>query len=267
MGGAVTMAGYYLMARGWLDHAALAVGPYDRRAAWAWLVENAAYKPTRRNIGGRTIELQRGQLTASVRYLAQAWSWKKNVVERFIDRLKTETMIRTEAGTGQLVITICNYDKYQIEPGESRTPNRTLDRTETGQQPDSDRTNKNEGNEGKEGNKENPVLRTDAAASAPPPSGSLFDLKAEVFRRGKIFLSAAGIAEKQAGALLGKWRRDHGDAAVLDALSRTEREGASEPIAFVEGILRAQSRGSGRGSRGRVTVAEACRRIEEFGDE
>ena len=36
--------GYYRMARGWLGHPVLQGEPYDRRSAWAWLIEEAKWQ-------------------------------------------------------------------------------------------------------------------------------------------------------------------------------------------------------------------------------
>jgi hypothetical protein len=72
------------------------------------------------------------------------------------------------------------------------------------------------------------------------------DLKAEIFKRGKALLTRLGVQPKQAGAVLGKWRKDHGNAAVLDALTLAEAESPSEPIAYIEGILRRNIRNGKR---------------------
>lgn len=128
--------GYYKMHRGWMDHAVLGGGKFSRRDAWVWLIEEASWTDRRRDIGGRTVELRRGQLTASVRFLAEAWGWPKSVVGRFIDRLETETMIGTDSGTGQLIITICNYDKYQTTDDTEGTANGTHSGTGAGQERD-----------------------------------------------------------------------------------------------------------------------------------
>jgi hypothetical protein len=53
------------------------------------------------------------------------------------------------------------------------------------------------------------------------------------------FLTAeGGLPEKQARALLGKWRRDQGDGAVIDACSTAQRLGVSDPVAWIEGRWR-----------------------------
>ena len=119
--------GFYMMHRGWMDNPALGGSrePFCRRAAWCWMIEQAAWKQRRENIAGRTFGLERGQFTASLRFMADAWGWSVGAVRRFIERLETDTMIGTDTGTGQIVITICNYSKYQAEADATGTPSGT----------------------------------------------------------------------------------------------------------------------------------------------
>lgn len=108
-------AGFYLMHRGWLDHPALGGQrePFCRRAAWAWLIEHAVFQEIAIGIGRRTVVLQRGQLSYSLRFLANAWGWDDPKVRRFIARLADATMIDCVTDAGQTIISICNYDEYQ----------------------------------------------------------------------------------------------------------------------------------------------------------
>jgi len=112
------------MHRGWMDNPALGGRrePLCRRAAWVWLIEEAAWQPCRVSIGGRTVTLTRGQISHSLRFLANAWRWSLAAVQRFIKRLKADTMIDTATDTGILVITICNYDRYQSSAQATDTP-------------------------------------------------------------------------------------------------------------------------------------------------
>jgi len=43
-----------------------------RAGAWIWLIANACWKPTRYNVRGKIITLERGQICVSVRALAAA---------------------------------------------------------------------------------------------------------------------------------------------------------------------------------------------------
>ncbi|PDT74135.1 hypothetical protein [Bradyrhizobium sp. C9] len=142
--------GFYVVDRGFWQHPFFAPEPYTEREAFQWLIGEAAYRSRKRNVAGSLVELQRGQLCASVRFMAQAWGWSKSRVDRFLKRLKTETMIGTEnetrRGTHPLIITVCNYEKYQgsmDETGtESETQSGTDDGTLAGQQRDKRENNK-----------------------------------------------------------------------------------------------------------------------------
>jgi hypothetical protein len=126
-----------------MDNPVFGKEPFTERTAWIWLIEEAAWKTARRRVGAVIVDVQRGQLAASVRFLAEAWGWSKSRVERFLGRLTNEQMIGTHAGTGVTIITICNYDKYQAGPDIGETPTET----EARQDRDSSGTNKNEVNE------------------------------------------------------------------------------------------------------------------------
>ena len=119
---------------GWIQlHRKIFDNPLLKNAEWfhAWLslVAQAAYEDTYRRAGRAVVSLKRGQLTASVRGLAEVWHWPKTNVARFLTRLKQEGMITIEkvepaigtlAGTlptcRESLITICNYSKYNDRP-------------------------------------------------------------------------------------------------------------------------------------------------------
>ena len=88
--------------------------PYTRRLAWLWLVAHAAYKPRTASWGSIHVELERGDILASLRTLGKHWRWTPNRVNRFLDLLvKTGRIVehlRTEAGT---VYRVVKYDTYQ----------------------------------------------------------------------------------------------------------------------------------------------------------
>jgi hypothetical protein len=114
--------GWFALHRGWRENV-IFKGEYSRADAWVWLIENAAWKPSRTRIKGQSIDLDRGELSFSQRFLAEKWGWSKSRVDRFIADLRDETMIETRsksgatsnhnAGQGQSIIIICNYGKYQ----------------------------------------------------------------------------------------------------------------------------------------------------------
>jgi hypothetical protein len=63
-----------------------------------------------------------------------------------------------------------------------------------------------------------------------------------MFDSGRSLLTAAGRSADAAGKLLGKWRNEYGTEAVIAALGQAQREGAIEPVSYIEGILRGMAK-------------------------
>lgn len=130
------MSGYARFHRSLIGHPAFR---NDAEAmAFAYMVLRAQWKPTRVRYKGKAIGLNRGQLAMSVRDLADAMDRDKGWVERLLKRLKSETMCETHSETGVLVITICNYEKYQSANDHRETPGKTPDETDARQTQDTE---------------------------------------------------------------------------------------------------------------------------------
>lgn len=86
---------------------------FSKLEAWIWLISEAAWKPHRRRINGVTVDLLRGQVSHSLRHLAECWGWSVKRVRGFLDALEEDAMIATSTDTGITVITICKYNVYQ----------------------------------------------------------------------------------------------------------------------------------------------------------
>ena len=117
----------------------LSDGPFSQREAWIWMIAHAAYKAHDRTVSGKTIRVERGQLAASYRFLAERFGWSIGTVQRFLVKLSdtrtdtpSDTLCDTDTDTGVLRITIRNYDKYQPGGDKSGTPDGTLDGTASG---------------------------------------------------------------------------------------------------------------------------------------
>jgi hypothetical protein len=118
--------GYFLIARGLLEHPRFKPqGAFSSAEAWLWLLESAAHTP--RDVpttNGRhrvTVHLEPGQLTFSVRFLASKWSWSDKRVQRFLSVLVLDRSVTTQTTTGQTLITLCNWAKYQRPNAEPTT--------------------------------------------------------------------------------------------------------------------------------------------------
>jgi hypothetical protein len=124
---------------------------FSKAEAWIDLIQLARYdkSETVEFIDNKRITWGYGQLVGSVRFLKKRWNWKSNSkVERFLEILKKCFMIEIKTGQGINIITLCNFDTYDVRNNSNRTP--------TGQQQDSNRTptgqNSNKGNKGNKGN-------------------------------------------------------------------------------------------------------------------
>lgn len=154
--------GFIALARGVFDHPVVgAQKPFDRLNAWSWMIFEAAWKARRYDAGGVTVMLQRGQLAHSIRFLADAWGWHRAKVERFLTRLKTETMIETSSETGITIISICNYETYQNLKSRTETPYETANETPARQQRDRKEPSNNK--------KEDIALQTSAGTPSEVP--------------------------------------------------------------------------------------------------
>ena len=149
----MTERGFIALVRGVLDHPVVgARKPYSRLEAWEWLLLEAAWKPRTYLAGSTPVELQRGQIAHSTRYMAKAWGWPETSVRRFLKRLKTGAgtgaMIGATSGAGITVITICNYDRYQMPQNDSGAEDGATNGASAGAEVAQKRRRKEQGNKG-----------------------------------------------------------------------------------------------------------------------
>ena len=107
------MSGTVNIARDLFDHGMFKPEVFTEREAWIWLIMQARWKSGAYRAGDFVVNLDRGQLAASVRFMAQAWGWTPAKVQRYQKRLINLEMISSKTDTGVTVTTICNYDKFQ----------------------------------------------------------------------------------------------------------------------------------------------------------
>lgn len=114
--------GVFAVDRGIWDHESFAKDPFSEREAFIWLVGEASYRQRKVRVGSVVVELNRGQASHSYRFMAERWQWSLGKVQRFLKRLENDTIIETRSDTGALVVTICNYDRYQKVSLPTDTP-------------------------------------------------------------------------------------------------------------------------------------------------
>ena len=103
------------MRQGWIDRSAFSIPNdlFDRRSAWCWLVEHAAWQDTSINVQGVHVPVKRGQFCTIIRELAKAWNWSRAGVQQYLTRLAADTLAATATDTGRTLITICNIAHFE----------------------------------------------------------------------------------------------------------------------------------------------------------
>lgn len=91
---------------------------YNRPQAWVELIMMAAYKDDKILYRGQLIQKKRGQIRASIKWLADRWNWDRKTVKNFLDQLQKAGSIVVESDPGGTTITLVNYDFYQ--PGDGQ---------------------------------------------------------------------------------------------------------------------------------------------------
>lgn len=121
------MSGYIKLFRGWHDSDQFTADPYCERAAWVWLLTNAAWKETiQRDQKGQAVTVARGQYRTSLRTLAAEWKWSVKRVRTFLKVLEKCAAVGTQRARGGTIITICKYDEYQSSGHTEGTQEGTL---------------------------------------------------------------------------------------------------------------------------------------------
>lgn len=100
----------------------LAGDPACKRWAWLDLCHMAAWRDRTRILGATVVQLRRGELLASLRYLSDRWGWSVKKVRDFLEILehpdigKLETVKGTPKGT---VYRVVSYGTY-ANPGHTQ---------------------------------------------------------------------------------------------------------------------------------------------------
>src|ERR1700722_679502 len=123
--------GYIAMPRSIFGDASFAQEPFTERDAFLSLVADAAWKPRRVRLKRGAVDLLRGQLLGSSRFLAERWKWPEPRVRRFLERISGrrandaqgdapndahgDALIDALPTSNGTIITIRDYDVFQKE--------------------------------------------------------------------------------------------------------------------------------------------------------
>lgn len=90
---------------------------FSKAEAHLDLIQSARYsrRPTFFEVNGRTVEIGRGQVLGSYRYLSKRWDWSIKKVRTFIERLTQGKLIECQKTQGITVITLCDSSIYNFD--------------------------------------------------------------------------------------------------------------------------------------------------------
>jgi len=83
-------------------------------AIWNFLYQNAFYEDGERNFNGHVFHLKRGQIVTTPRFLAKGFGMTEKGARVVIQKLEKLGMLVKQGASKGTIITICNYDKYQL---------------------------------------------------------------------------------------------------------------------------------------------------------
>lgn len=127
------MPGFIRISRDLFDDPSFASVKFSRPMALIDLIQMARYKAGTEYVNGRVVQLDRGQLCKSVRWLATRWKWDEKTVSSFMYSLEIGGVITRNIphpkGGLTTIISIVNYDCFD---GESYTDSDATSHTDSG---------------------------------------------------------------------------------------------------------------------------------------
>ena len=89
--------------------------PFDKRSAWIDLLLMVNQKKEKVEFDKGFIEVERGQRITSLEKLSKRWRWSRHKVSDYLNQLEQDGMLVQVRDNKKTLISIENYDKYQIQ--------------------------------------------------------------------------------------------------------------------------------------------------------
>lgn len=128
--------GFTLIYRSLRDDPFWKMKPFGKGQAWVDLILLANFKDVKEVEGDHIVVYERGKVYRSMQWLAEEWGWDRRKVKRFLMALESDGKVSVEVSRGGTssgcVITVENYDKFQIVSDGDGTTDGTTDGTSDG---------------------------------------------------------------------------------------------------------------------------------------
>lgn len=89
--------------------------PFDKRSAWIDLLLMVNHQKEKIEFDKDFIEVERGQRITSLEKLAKRWKWSRHKVSDYLNQLEQDGMLVQVRDNKKTLISIENYDKYQVQ--------------------------------------------------------------------------------------------------------------------------------------------------------
>lgn len=89
--------------------------PFDKRSAWIDLLLMVNHQKEKVEFDKGLIEVERGQRITSLEKLSKRWKWSRHKVSDYLNQLEQDSMLVQVRDNKKTLISIENYDKYQIQ--------------------------------------------------------------------------------------------------------------------------------------------------------
>lgn len=95
--------------------------PFTKLEAWIDILLEVNHSPQKVCIDNVIINCKCGDSLNSLDTWAKRWNWNKSKVRRFIKLLESDSMCVTKSTRKTTHLTVCNYEKYQVERNTDET--------------------------------------------------------------------------------------------------------------------------------------------------
>lgn len=105
---------------------------FDERSAWIDLLLSVNHQEKKMKTRGGMVTIKPGQMWISYQNIAHRWGWSKGKVYRYFETLRQEDMIHTHGTTNGTLLTLVNYDNFNIRRNANGTSDETPNETPNG---------------------------------------------------------------------------------------------------------------------------------------
>ena len=88
--------------------------PFSKGQAFVDMLMKANHKANKFPFKNNIILVERGQFIRTERHLSDDWGWSRTKIRSFLKMLQEDSMIVQKKDQGVSVVTICNYEEYQV---------------------------------------------------------------------------------------------------------------------------------------------------------